>query len=156
MARQDNKEPDVDVATRAGNFAMLMYSLVAVIAGSLFPQLTKCNECLLGADEEEDEEAELAQIHCMVTKWKAQAAVKDKSLKLPSMPLTLRDMWCFALVLYGMISLYTFFTTETAPWVVVARAYGPALARFPCTAGPAAQRTISSQTWRRWGAQCGC
>ena len=114
MARQDNKEPDVDVATRAGNFAMLMYSLVAVIAGSLLPQLTKRDERLLGADEEEDEEAELARIHCMVTKWKAQAAVKGKSLKLPSMPLTLRDMWCFALVLYGVISLCTFFINTVA------------------------------------------
>ena len=92
----------------AGNFAMLMYSLVAVIASSLLPQLTKCDEGLLGADEEVDKEAELAQIHCMVTKWKAQVAVKDKSLKLPSMPLTLCDMGCFALVLYGVISLYTF------------------------------------------------
>ena len=68
MAWQDNKEPDVDVATWARNFAMLMYSLVTVIAGSLLPQLTKCDEHLLGADEEEEEEAELTWIHCMVTK----------------------------------------------------------------------------------------
>ena len=146
----------MDVVTRASNFAMLMYSLVAVIASSLLPQLTKCDEHLLGADEEEDKEAELAQIHCVVTKWKAQAAVKDKSLKLPSMPLTLCDIWCFALVLYGVISLYTFFTAGMALWVVVAQAYGPALTRFPHAAGPAVQRTILSQTWRRWGAQCGC
>ena len=68
MARHDNKELNVDVATWASNFAMLMYSLVAVIAGSLLPQLTTHDEHLFGANEEEDEEAELARILCMVTK----------------------------------------------------------------------------------------
>ncbi|KAF8591426.1 MFS general substrate transporter [Ramaria rubella] len=109
MARQDDKDPDVDVATRAGNFAMLMYSLVAVIAGSLLPQLTKRNERLLDTDEKEDEEAELVRIRHIVATWRTDASSKSRSFKLPRMPLTLRDVWSFALVLYGVISICTFF-----------------------------------------------
>jgi len=114
MARQYNKDPSVDVATRAGNFAMLMYSLVAVVAGSLLPELTRRDERLLGHDDEEDDVAEVIRIQTMVSKWKAEAAAKGKKLKLPRAPLTLRDMWSFALVLYGVISLCTFFINTVA------------------------------------------
>lgn len=109
MAYQDQKDPDVDVATRTGNFALLMYSLVAVVAGSVLPELAKRDDRLLEPDEHEDEVAEVARIRLTVMKWKAEARSKDRSLKLPRMPLTLRDMWCFGLVLYGVISLSTFF-----------------------------------------------
>lgn len=109
MAYQDKKDPDVDVATRVGNFALLMYSLVAVVAGSLLPELTKRDERLLEPDEHEDEEVEVARIQRTVMRWKAEARSRGKSLRLPRMPLTLRDVWSFALVLYGVISLCTFF-----------------------------------------------
>jgi solute carrier family 45, member 1/2/4 len=118
MAYQDNKDPDVDIATRAGNFALLMYSLVAVVAGSLLPELTKRDERLLDGDEWEDEDMELARIQRTVMKWKAEAESRGKSPKLPRMPLSLRDVWGFAMVLFGVISLFTFFIgTVTEVWV---------------------------------------
>ncbi|KAF8517822.1 MFS general substrate transporter [Gautieria morchelliformis] len=121
MAYQDKTDPDVDVATRAGNFALLMYSLVAVVAGSLLPELTKRDERLLEPDEGEDEERELARIQRTVTRWKAEARSKGKSFRLPRLPFCLRDIWSFGLALYGVISFCTFFIeTVTQATVAVA------------------------------------
>lgn len=114
MAYQDNKDPDVDVATRAGNFALLMYSLVGVVAGSLLPELTKRDERLLDGDKQEDEDMEFSRIQRTVLELKAEARSRGKSAKLPRMPLTLRGMWSFAMVLYGVISLCTFFISTVA------------------------------------------
>ena len=114
MAYQDNKDPDVDVATRAGNFALLMYSLVGVVAGSLLPELTKRDERLLDGDKQEDEDMEFSRIQRTVLELKAEAGSRGKSAKLPRMPLTLRGMWSFAMILYGVISMCTFFISTVA------------------------------------------
>lgn len=114
MAYQIKKDPDVDVATRAGNFALLMYSLVGVVAGSLLPELTKRDERLLEGEEHTDEDMEVVRIQRTVMKWKTDTGSRGESLKLPRMPFMLRDMWSFALVLYGVISLCTFFIDTVA------------------------------------------
>ncbi|EGN92992.1 hypothetical protein SERLA73DRAFT_172351 [Serpula lacrymans var. lacrymans S7.3] len=47
MAYQNGVEPDKDVATRRGEFALLLYSLVAVAAGTLLPHLARRDRRLL-------------------------------------------------------------------------------------------------------------
>ncbi|KAF8529052.1 hypothetical protein BU17DRAFT_37242 [Hysterangium stoloniferum] len=109
MARQDNRDPSVDVATRLGNLAMLLYSIVAAIAGTLLPQLTRRDLRLLQSPPGENEETEYTRIQQTVSRWKTEAVSHGKKLTLPRMPVALRDVWSFALILYGLICLATFF-----------------------------------------------
>jgi solute carrier family 45 protein 1/2/4 len=109
MARQDNEDPPVDVATRIGNLAMFFYSVVAVVAGTLLPQLTKRDPRLLQSPPGEAEETEFTRIQETITRWKKEAVSRKKKLVLPQMPVVLRDVWSFGLILYGVITLATFF-----------------------------------------------
>lgn len=109
MAEETGEDPDVDTAARTGNLAMLLFSIVATAAGAVLPQLTNRNPRLLDASEDVNEEAEYLRVQRTLSDWKGEAEARGKSFELPTLPYTLRDVWCFALVLYGIISLWTFF-----------------------------------------------
>ncbi|GJJ07487.1 hypothetical protein Clacol_001689 [Clathrus columnatus] len=109
MAEETGEDPNVDIAARIGNFALLLFSIVAAVAGTILPQLTKRDPRLLDAHETVNEETELLHVQRTLIDLKAEAEAHGKPFDLPSMPFTLRDIWCFALILYGIISLWTFF-----------------------------------------------
>ncbi|KZT62932.1 MFS general substrate transporter [Calocera cornea HHB12733] len=109
MAHEINADPDVDTATRAGELAMLFYSIMAVVAGTLLPYLAQRDQRLLEGDKDEDEDAETTRIRTMVRSWKVDAARKGEPLKLPTMPFMLRNIWTAALLLYTAVMASTFF-----------------------------------------------
>lgn len=86
------REPPVDDATRAGSLALLIYSLTALVAGTVLPWLSSRDHRLLQQqiDEEEEEhwepgdDAEMKRIREMVREWKAEAAREGRALKLPT------------------------------------------------------------------------
>ncbi|KAK8861283.1 hypothetical protein IAR55_002102 [Kwoniella newhampshirensis] len=125
MANELRHEPDIDKATRAGSLALLIYSFVAIIAGTLLPYLNARDRRLLKPtsekrrdgelDEEvsdEEEDVEMERIREMVQQWKAEAAREGRPLKLPTMPFMLRNIWTAGLVLFGMLMGSTFFITK--------------------------------------------
>ncbi|ORY25239.1 major facilitator superfamily domain-containing protein [Naematelia encephala] len=120
MAHELGHEPDIDKATRAGSLALLIYSFVAIIAGTLLPYLAARDRRLLKPDsekdedddEEDEEDIELERIREMVRQWKAEAARQGRPLKLPTMPFMLRNIWTAGLVLFAMVMASTFFITK--------------------------------------------
>ena len=78
LAKDTGKEPDHETATRMGDLALLWFSigtksstiftseftdsrvLVAVIAGTLLPHLSRHDQKLLAQDGDEDEDVEMA------------------------------------------------------------------------------------------------
>ncbi|EJU06217.1 MFS general substrate transporter [Dacryopinax primogenitus] len=109
MAQEIDADPDVDTATRAGELAMLFYSIMAVVAGTLLPYLAARDQRLLEVVKDEREDAEIARIRIMVHSWKIEAARKGEPLKLPTMPFMLRNIWTGALLLYTAVMMSTFF-----------------------------------------------
>ncbi|KIR32051.1 hypothetical protein I352_05680 [Cryptococcus deuterogattii MMRL2647] len=99
MAKEVHHKPDIDRATRAGSLALLIYSFVAIIAGTLLPYLAARDRRLLkptseklrdgeieieNEDEEDEEHVEMERIREMVQQWKAEAAREGRPLKLPT------------------------------------------------------------------------
>ncbi|KAJ4478242.1 hypothetical protein J3R30DRAFT_3289922 [Lentinula aciculospora] len=114
MALELDREPDPDLATRTGEFAMLLYSIVAVIAGTVLPHLANRDRRLMAHKDDVDEDAELTRIKNTVRQWKAEAARKGKPLRLPMMPFLLRNIWTGALLWFTVLTLSTFFITTVA------------------------------------------
>lgn len=127
MAKEVHHKPDIDRATRAGSLALLIYSFVAIIAGTLLPYLAARDRRLLkptseklrdgeieieNEDEEDEEHVEMERIREMVQQWKAEAAREGRPLKLPTMPFMLRNIWTAGLVLFGCLMMSTFFITK--------------------------------------------
>ncbi|WVF66722.1 hypothetical protein IAT40_001464 [Kwoniella sp. CBS 6097] len=124
MTHELGHQPDIDKATRAGSLALLIYSFVAIIAGTLLPYLNARDRRLLkpmseklrdgetNNDESEDEDdVEMERIREMVQQWKAEAAREGRPLKLPRMPFMLRNIWTAGLALFGILMGTTFFIT---------------------------------------------
>jgi len=109
MAQETGKDPEVETATRAGDLAMLFYSIVAIFAGTFLPWLNQRDRRLLAEDDNEEVDAELVRVREMVRQWKAEAARDGKPLKLPRMPFMLRNIWTAALVLFVVVMASTFF-----------------------------------------------
>ncbi|WVW79703.1 hypothetical protein I302_101673 [Kwoniella bestiolae CBS 10118] len=122
MTHELGHVPDTDTATRAGSLALLIYSFVAIIAGTLLPYLAardrrllkpvseKIRDGELHADDSEDEDdIEMERIREMVREWKADAARQGRPLKLPTMPFMLRNIWTAGLLLFGILMGSTFF-----------------------------------------------
>ncbi|KAF7288297.1 ANK-REP-REGION domain-containing protein [Mycena chlorophos] len=109
MAEELNAEPDPELATRKGELAMLIYSIVAVVSGTILPHLANRDRRLMAHQSDEDVDAELARIQGMVRQWKVDAASKGKPLRLPTMPFLLRNVWTAALVLFTVLTMSTFF-----------------------------------------------
>ncbi|WVN90378.1 uncharacterized protein L203_105614 [Cryptococcus depauperatus CBS 7841] len=124
MAKELGHKPNIDSATRAGSLALLIYSFVAIIAGTLLPylaardrRLLKPNSARRQSDEletetsEDEEDIEMERIREMVQQWKAEAIREGRPLKLPTMPFMLRNIWTTGLVLFGILMSSTFFIT---------------------------------------------
>ncbi|KAJ3716334.1 hypothetical protein DFJ43DRAFT_1006864 [Lentinula guzmanii] len=114
MALELDKEPDPDLATRTGEFAMLLYSIVAVIAGTVLPHLANRDRRLMAHKDDVDEDAELTRLKNTVRQWKAEAARKGKPLRLPMMPFLLRNIWTGALLWFTVLTFSTFFIKTVA------------------------------------------
>ena len=90
MRAAQHGEVDKDEASQAGSFAMLIYSVVAVVAGTALPYLADRDRRLLAPelleeDEElSDEEREFKRIKELVGEWKAEAKRDSKPLRLPT------------------------------------------------------------------------
>ncbi|KAG6854846.1 hypothetical protein C0991_012036 [Blastosporella zonata] len=111
MAYELGREPDADYATRTGEFAMLLYSIVGVATGVLLPHLASRDRRLLAHKEDVDEDAELTRLRQTVREWRADAARQGKPLRLPIMPFLLRNIWTGALLLFTALTFSTFFIT---------------------------------------------
>ncbi|THH32903.1 hypothetical protein EUX98_g1246 [Antrodiella citrinella] len=112
MAYEIQRDPDHDTATRMGELAMLIYSVVAVIAGLLLPYLAQRDTRLLRHDEDEDEDEEVTRLKLKLREWRAEAARRGRPLRLPFMPFFLRNIWTGALLLFSAITFSTFFVTK--------------------------------------------
>lgn len=113
MAYELQADPDKDTATRMGEFAMLIYSIVAVTAGATLPRLARRDTRLLAHEGDDlDEDAELARLRTIVLEWRADAARKGQPIQLPWMPFFLRNIWSGAMVLFAIITFSTFFITK--------------------------------------------
>jgi len=112
MAYELQRDPDKDTATRMGEFAMLIYSIVAVIAGATLPYLARRDKRLLAHEGDEDEDAEIARLRTTVREWRADAARRGRPLRLPFMPFFLRNIWTGAMLLFALITFSTFFITK--------------------------------------------
>ncbi|RPD67263.1 MFS general substrate transporter [Lentinus tigrinus ALCF2SS1-7] len=124
MAYEMGKEPDHDYATRTGALAMLIYSLVAVAAGTLLPHLTRRDAALLAHEGDEDEDVELSRLRAQVREWRAEAARRGKPLRLPLMPFFLRNIWTGALLLFTFLTLATFFVTKVWQAIILVSLVG--------------------------------
>ncbi|KAG6821597.1 hypothetical protein H0H93_000106 [Arthromyces matolae] len=103
MAYELDREPDADYATRKGEFAMLLYSIVGVATGIILPHLASRDRRLLAHKEDVDEDAELRRLRDTVRQWRVEAARQGKPLRLPIMPFLLRNIWTGALYNYQLI-----------------------------------------------------
>ncbi|KAG6833887.1 hypothetical protein H0H87_007898 [Tephrocybe sp. NHM501043] len=111
MAYELDREPDADYATRTGEFAMLLYSIVGVATGVLLPHLASRDRRLLAHKEDVDEDAEMTRLRQTVRAWRADAIRQGKPLRLPIMPFLLRNIWTGALLLFTALTFSTFFIT---------------------------------------------
>ncbi|KAJ7283901.1 hypothetical protein C8J57DRAFT_1293895 [Mycena rebaudengoi] len=109
MAHEQGEEPDPDEATRTGEFAMLLYSIVAVVSGTILPHLANRDRRLMAHQGDDNEDAELTRIHSTVREWRVEAARQGRPLRLPVMPFLLRNIWTMALLLFSFLTLSTFF-----------------------------------------------
>ncbi len=91
---------------------------VAIVAGTLLPYLAARDRRLLAPEnddklsdndsvDEEDREVEI--LREQVRQWKLEASREGKSLKLPTMPFMLRNIWTSAMILFFVIMMSTIF-----------------------------------------------
>ncbi|KZT74302.1 MFS general substrate transporter [Daedalea quercina L-15889] len=125
MAYELQADPDKDTATRMGEFAMLIYSIVAVVAGATLPRLARRDTRLLAHEgDNADDDAELARLRTTVMEWRADAARKGQPLRLPWMPFFLRNIWAGAMILFALITFSTFFVTKVWQAVIAVSLVG--------------------------------
>ncbi|KAF8630339.1 hypothetical protein AX15_002989 [Amanita polypyramis BW_CC] len=111
MAYELKKEPKADLATRTGEFAMLLYSIVGVIAGTILPHFVSRDRRLLADKDNVNQDAEINHLRETVHEWRVEAARQGRPLRLPVMPFLLRNIWTGALVLFSLLMFSTFFVT---------------------------------------------
>ncbi|KIK37654.1 hypothetical protein CY34DRAFT_92369 [Suillus luteus UH-Slu-Lm8-n1] len=102
MAYETGKEPDNELATRTGEFAMLLYSIVAVLAGSVLPIFARRDRRLLPV-EGDDEDAQIERFRGRLHLWRQEGITN-----LPKMPWLLRDIWTAAMILFTLLTFSTF------------------------------------------------
>ncbi|THH10078.1 hypothetical protein EW145_g1578 [Phellinidium pouzarii] len=124
MAMETGKEPDSETATRMGYLGLLWFSVVAVIAGTLLPNLARRDQRLLAHDGDEEDDAEVMRIRDTVREWRAAAAMKGKPLKLPRMPFMLRNIWTAAMLLFTILTFLTFFVKTVVQAIIVVSLIG--------------------------------
>ncbi|KAJ8523423.1 hypothetical protein ONZ45_g135 [Pleurotus djamor] len=111
MAYELKKEPDPDVATRRGEFAMLLFSIVSVVSGTVLPHLASRDRRLMTHRGDVDQDAEISRIRNTIREWRAEAAQQGQPLRLPVMPFLLRNIWTGAMLLFTFLTFSTFFIT---------------------------------------------
>ncbi|KAJ2920090.1 hypothetical protein MD484_g361, partial [Candolleomyces efflorescens] len=109
MAYEMGREPDGEYATRMGERAMLLYSIVGVVAGIVLPHLATRDRRILARYENETQDEELNYLRKLVREWRVDAASKNRPLRLPMMPFLLRNIWTGAMLLFSLLSFSTFF-----------------------------------------------
>ncbi|KIY74095.1 MFS general substrate transporter [Cylindrobasidium torrendii FP15055 ss-10] len=109
MAHEMGREPDADFATRKGELAMLFYSVVGVVSGTVLPHLANRDRRLLAHKDDVDEDAEITRLRTTVREWRAEAARKGRPMRLPVMPFLLRNIWTGAMIWFSILALSTFF-----------------------------------------------
>jgi solute carrier family 45 protein 1/2/4 len=102
MAYETGKEPDNELATRSGELAMLLYSIVAVLAGGVLPVFARRDRRLLPV-EGDDEDAQIERFRSRLHLWRQEGITK-----LPKMPWLLRDIWTAAMILFTLLTFSTF------------------------------------------------
>ena len=112
MAKEKNAEPDPEYATRVGALSMLFNSIVAALAGTLLPYLSRRDTRLLRV-QDEDEEEETIRLRNTIHEWRVDAAKKGKKMRLPTLPVLYRTIWIGALLLFTLLTMMTFFVTST-------------------------------------------
>lgn len=85
MSHELQRNADRGEATRAGSFAMLLYSVVAIVAGTVLPYFSQRDERLLPnrLDDDDEGEVEAARIRETVDNWRRDAHRRGRPLKLP-------------------------------------------------------------------------
>jgi len=111
MAYELQKEPNAETATRTGEFAMLLYSIVGVVAGTILPHLVSRDRRLLAHKTDVNQNAEINRLRETVRVWRVEAASKGGPLRLPVMPFLLRNIWTGALLFFSLLMFSTFFIT---------------------------------------------
>ncbi|PFH52834.1 hypothetical protein AMATHDRAFT_73959 [Amanita thiersii Skay4041] len=109
MAYELQREPDHDIATRTGEFALLLYSIVGVIAGTILPHLATRDRRLMAHRGDINEDAEVTRLRNTVHEWRVEAARQGKPLRLPVMPFLLRNVWTGALLFFSLLMFSTLF-----------------------------------------------
>lgn len=102
MAYETGEEPDNELATRNGEFAMLLYSIAAVLAGGVLPIFARRDRRLLPV-EGDDEDAQIERLRGRLHLWRQEGITK-----LPKMPWLLRDIWTAAMILFTLLMFSTF------------------------------------------------
>ncbi|TEB35620.1 MFS general substrate transporter [Coprinellus micaceus] len=114
MAKEIGKEPDAEFATRMGERAMLFYSIVGVVAGTVLPHLATRDRRILARYENETQDEELNYLKKLVREWRVDAAQRGRPLRLPMMPFLLRNIWTGAMLLFSLLSFSTFFISTVS------------------------------------------
>ncbi|KAI6047428.1 major facilitator superfamily domain-containing protein [Pisolithus marmoratus] len=123
MAYQLDEEPDIEHATRIGELAMLLYSIVAVVAGVVLPRLTRRDSRLLSQDDDDDARR-TERLRLMLEHGREEAVQRGKQFKLPRMPLLLRDIWVGAMLLFSVLMFSTFGVSTVNQATVMISAVG--------------------------------
>jgi len=84
---------------------MIKRPSVAVIAGVLLPHLARRDTRLLPQDS--DDERHTERLRMMLGYWREEASKSGRRLKLPRMPLLLRDIWMGAMLLFSVLMFST-------------------------------------------------
>lgn len=135
MAYQLGREPDIEIATRTGEFAMLLYSIgtfqlcvfflsfgqtasptVAVIAGVVLPTLTRRDPRLL-PEEGDDEQTHIQRLRLNLHRWREEARASGKSVQFPRRPLLLKDIWMGAMLFFTIL-MFSSFWISTVPGAI--------------------------------------
>jgi hypothetical protein len=58
-----------------------------------------------------DQDAEISRLRATVREWRVEAARQGRTLRLPVMPLLLRNIWTGAMLLFSLLMFMTFFVT---------------------------------------------
>lgn len=86
-----------------------------MIAGVLLPQLVRRDIRLLPQDDDDDER-HTERLRTMLCHWQEEAARSGIPLRLPRMPILLRDIWTGAMLLFSVLMFSTVWIS-TVPFV---------------------------------------
>ncbi|KAH7887635.1 hypothetical protein F5I97DRAFT_1861745 [Phlebopus sp. FC_14] len=122
MAHQIGKEPDIELATRTGELAMLLYSIVAIIAGVVLPSLAQRNPVL--PEPGDNESTHVERLRLTLRRWHEEGFATHKLHRLPHRSLLLRDIWTGAMLLFTVLMFSSFWISTVAQATVMVSLVG--------------------------------